>query len=59
LIWAPSEDNDALDGVIAGLRLTETVIRALPEDSDADPRSRGCDRILVQKDGQWVVEHLD
>ncbi|MDI9244877.1 ATP phosphoribosyltransferase regulatory subunit [Marinobacter sp. CHS3-4] len=59
LIWAPANEDDALEGVIAGLRLTETVIRALPEDGDTDPRTRGCDRILVKRDGQWVVEHLD
>jgi ATP phosphoribosyltransferase regulatory subunit len=59
LIWAPADEDGALDSAIAGLRLTETVIRALPEDADADPRHRGCDRILVKKDGQWVVEHLD
>ena len=59
LIWAPEAEDEALEGVIAGLRLTETVVRALPEDSKADPRSRGCDRILVKKNGQWVVEYLD
>jgi len=59
LIWAPSDDDNALEGVISGLRLTDTVIRALPEDSNADPRTRGCDRVLVKKDGQWVVDHLD
>ncbi|HKK56896.1 ATP phosphoribosyltransferase regulatory subunit [Marinobacter sp.] len=59
MIWAPSDDDPALAGVVSGLRLTETVVRALPEDSDTDPRSRGCDRILVKQDGQWVVGHLD
>jgi ATP phosphoribosyltransferase regulatory subunit len=58
-IWAPADADGALEGVIAGLRLTETVVRALPEDTRADPRSRGCNRILVKKNGQWVVEHLD
>ena len=59
VIWAPQSDDESLEGVIAGLRLTETVIRALPEDGDTDPRSRGCDRILAKRDGQWVVEQLD
>jgi ATP phosphoribosyltransferase regulatory subunit len=58
MIWAPSDYDDTLAGVISGLRLTETVVRALPEDRNTDPRARGCDRILVRQDGQWVVEHL-
>jgi len=35
------------------------VIRALPEDADANPAAKGCDRKLVKQDGQWVVERLD
>ena len=58
-IWAPADADETLESVISGLRLTETVVRALPEDSSADPRSRGCDRILAKQDGQWVVQHLD
>ena len=57
-IWAPASDDPALEGVIAGLRLTETVVRALPEDEGADPAQRGCDRVLVRQNGQWVVEKL-
>jgi len=45
--------------VISGLRMTETVIRALPEDEGVDPGTRNCDRALVKRDGQWVVEQLD
>jgi len=58
-VWAPADEDPALEGVIAGLRLTETVIRALPEDADANPAAKGCDRKLVKQDGQWVVERLD
>jgi len=58
-IWAPVTEDPALDGVISGLRMTETVIRALPEDEGVDPGSRNCDRALVKRDGQWVVEQLD
>ena len=58
-IWAPAEADPALEGVISGLRMTETVIRALPEDAQADPAERGCDRQLVKRDGKWVVEALD
>ena len=58
-IWAPADPDPALEGVINGLRLTETVIRALPEDEGCNPATRGCDRQLVKKDGQWVVVSLD
>jgi ATP phosphoribosyltransferase regulatory subunit len=58
-IWAPADRDPALEGVISGLRMTETVIRALPEDEGCDPAERGCDRQLVKRDGQWVVESLD
>lgn len=58
-VWAPADEDPTLEGVIAGLRLTETVIRALPEDANANPAARGCDRKLVKQDGQWVVEKLD
>jgi ATP phosphoribosyltransferase regulatory subunit len=57
-VWAPAEQDPALDGVISGLRMTEVVVRAMPEDEGVDPRSRNCDRILVKRDGQWVVEQL-
>ncbi|AZT84636.1 ATP phosphoribosyltransferase regulatory subunit [Marinobacter sp. NP-4(2019)] len=57
-VWAPADTDPALEGVIAGLRLTETVVRALPDESDADPAAKGCDRILVKRDGQWVVDQL-
>ncbi|MEC7816409.1 MAG: ATP phosphoribosyltransferase regulatory subunit [Pseudomonadota bacterium] len=57
-IWAPASKDTALPGVIAGLRMTETVIAGLPEDAGTDPRTRGCDRQLVQRDGKWVVEAL-
>ncbi|MCG2580686.1 MAG: ATP phosphoribosyltransferase regulatory subunit [Marinobacter sp.] len=57
-VWAPADVDPALEGVIAGLRLTEVVVRALPEESGADPAAKGCDRILVKRDGQWVVDQL-
>ncbi|MBL3555031.1 MULTISPECIES: ATP phosphoribosyltransferase regulatory subunit [Marinobacter] len=57
-VWAPAEQDPTLDGVISGLRMTEVVVRAMPEDEGVDPRSRNCDRILVKRDGQWVVEQL-
>ena len=57
-IWAPADNDAALEGVISGLRMTETVIRALPDDRETDPSERGCDRQLVNRDGQWVVETI-
>ncbi|HLT14155.1 MAG TPA: ATP phosphoribosyltransferase regulatory subunit [Marinobacter sp.] len=57
-IWAPAVEDTALEGVISGLRMTETVVRALPGDPSSDPSAQGCDRQLVRKDGQWVVEML-
>lgn len=58
-VWAPADPDPTLEGVIAGLRGTDTVIRALPEDEGCNPATRGCDRQLVKKDGEWVVESLD
>ncbi len=58
-VWAPADQDPSLEGAIAGLRSTDTVIRALPEDEGCDPAARGCDRQLVKKDGEWVVESLD
>jgi len=57
-IWAPAAEDAALESVISGLRMTEAVIRALPDDAGSDPASRGCDRQLVKRDGKWVVEAL-
>ena len=57
-VWAPADDDPALDRVISGLRMTETVVRALPEDNGVDPAARGCDRKLVKQGGRWAVEAL-
>lgn len=58
-IWAPAEPDPALESTIAGLRMTETVVRALPEDVSVNPLERGCDRILIKRDSQWVVDQLN
>lgn len=58
-IWAPASNDSALAGVIAGLRMTEIVVQALPGDDQTDPRQRGCDRVLVKQGDQWVVEPLN
>lgn len=57
-IWAPADPDPSLESAIAGLRKTETVVRALPEDVSVSPAERGCDRVLVKRGGQWVVEQL-
>ena len=42
--------------VIAELRSQgETVIEELP-GQDGDAGALGCDRLLVQREGQWLVE---
>ncbi|MDH5766564.1 MAG: ATP phosphoribosyltransferase regulatory subunit [Gammaproteobacteria bacterium] len=55
-VFAPVSDDDALYKVIADLRAEgERVIEALPGQS-ADATAMKCDRVLVQRDGQWLVE---
>ncbi|NWN91280.1 ATP phosphoribosyltransferase regulatory subunit [Marinobacter adhaerens] len=57
-VWAPADEDPALEEVITSLRQTDTVVRALPEDSHADPSARGCDRKLVKQGDRWVVQPL-
>jgi len=57
-VWAPAQADAALEQAIVDLRTTDTVIRALPDDVTTDPASRGCDRQLVKRDGQWILEAL-
>ena len=59
VIWAPADPDPSLDAAVARLRTTEAVVRALPEDVSVNPAERGCDRVLVKRDGQWVVEQLE
>ncbi|WP_166254195.1 ATP phosphoribosyltransferase regulatory subunit [Marinobacter salicampi] len=56
-IWAPADADPALAGVVSGLRMTEIVIQALPDDN-TEPQARGCDRELIKQGGQWVVQPL-
>ncbi len=58
-VWAPSDPDQSLEAAIAELRKTDIVVRALPEDVSVNPAERGCDRILVRRDGQWKVEQLE
>ncbi|SOB78375.1 ATP phosphoribosyltransferase regulatory subunit [Marinobacter sp. LV10R510-11A] len=57
-VWAPADNDTALEQAISDLRLTDTVVRALPEDSGVDPAARGCDRQLVKQGNHWVVQEL-
>ncbi len=57
-VWAPASDDPALAVVISGLRKSDVVLQALPEDHATDPSQRGCDRVLVKQGDQWVVEAL-
>ncbi|MBZ2168523.1 ATP phosphoribosyltransferase regulatory subunit [Marinobacter sp. F4216] len=57
-IWAPSDEDAALEEAILELRANHSVIRALPEDAGTNPVVKGCDRHLVKRDGKWVVENL-
>lgn len=58
-VWAPPDPDPSLDAAVADLRKTDVVVRALPEDVSVNPAERGCDRILVRRDGQWKVEQLE
>jgi ATP phosphoribosyltransferase regulatory subunit len=57
-VWAPAGNDAALEQLVSELRMTETVVRALPEDSGVDPSTRGCDRKLVKQGDDWVVQTL-
>lgn len=57
-IFAPSVEDSALHDAIAGLRRQgQRVCMQLPEQSGT-AKETGCDRILVQHDGKWIVKTL-
>ena len=57
-IFAPWQDDPALEGRIAELRAQgERVVRALPEQK-GDAAEMGCDRTLIRQAGTWTVEPL-
>jgi len=57
-ILAPAEDDAPLRAEIARLRAAgERVVARLPDDG-AKAADYGCDRALVKKNGQWVVEKI-
>jgi ATP phosphoribosyltransferase regulatory subunit len=54
-IYAPAQQDDALQARIAELRASgERVVSALPGHED-DARQMGCDRKLVKEKNKWVV----
>jgi ATP phosphoribosyltransferase regulatory subunit len=58
-IFAPRSDDGSLTAAVDGLRARgERVICELPGQA-VKLESLGCDRRLVQKAGDWVVEALD
>ncbi|MBN8441386.1 MAG: ATP phosphoribosyltransferase regulatory subunit [Thauera sp.] len=58
-ILAPLANDTALDAEVAALRLRgEIVVAALP-GHDGTWNEAGCDRQLVMRDGQWLVEPLE
>lgn len=57
-IFAPGEDNESLLKTIAELRSKgERVVMALPGQT-MDAKSMGCDRVLENKKGQWVISQV-
>ena len=57
-IFAPRSDHAGFVEKIAELRAQgETVIEELPGQS-GDARALGCDRLLLQRDDQWLVEGI-
>ncbi|WP_417513469.1 ATP phosphoribosyltransferase regulatory subunit [Marinobacter sp.] len=57
-VWAPADNDSALEQAVAALRMTDIVVRALPEDNGVNPLTRGCDRKLVKQGDHWVVQTL-
>ncbi|HOB61045.1 MAG TPA: ATP phosphoribosyltransferase regulatory subunit [Candidatus Competibacteraceae bacterium] len=54
-VYAPPVGDGALERQVAALRSQgERVVRALP-GAAVEPRSLGCDRVLAQRDEEWLV----
>jgi ATP phosphoribosyltransferase regulatory subunit len=55
-IFAPAGEDEALTSAVTALRQSgERVVRALPGQAGAAVEM-GCDRLLVNQQGQWVVK---
>lgn len=58
-ILAPWPEDTLLHAEIERLRAHgEIVVAALPGHDDSDWRDAGCDRRLVRRDDQWIIESL-
>lgn len=58
-IWAPADDDAALEARIAALRAAgERVIHALPGAEDGGPAALGCDRVLKRHGNDWIIEAI-
>lgn len=58
-IWAPSLSDNELWQAISALRAQgHRVVQALPEQTQESASAVGCDRVLVHKNNQWIVESL-
>jgi ATP phosphoribosyltransferase regulatory subunit len=57
-IFAPADDDAALEEMIAELRgQGRVVIRHLP-GQQGDAAAMGCDAVLVCKDGEWRIQDI-
>jgi ATP phosphoribosyltransferase regulatory subunit len=58
-IFAPADKDPALAAAVQTLRQSgEPVIRGLPGQA-GDARTMGCDRVLVNEQGDWVVKKIN
>ncbi len=58
-VWAPADNDAALWQVVCALRAQgETVIQALAGQGPESASGAGCDRQLVQRNGQWLAEKI-
>ena len=57
-VWAPAVDDERLEQVIQQLRdRGQRIVRSL-SDAESPPSVAECDRTLVLRNGQWVIEPI-
>jgi ATP phosphoribosyltransferase regulatory subunit len=57
-ILAPMDQDPALQARIAALRAAGEIVMAALPGHDSTWKDAGCDRVLVKRDGDWVVAAL-
>ena len=57
-IAAPAEDDPALAEMVRSLRSAGERVIALLPDQAGGPEEMGCDRRLVHRGGEWILEEL-